>query len=65
MLTNEQRAHDLAIVLVSHAISNPAMVADADVAIKGSNADVKLEIDSLYFDYYAQCLSVMNKHFPA
>ncbi|WP_346891250.1 hypothetical protein [Clostridium sp. UBA3887] len=62
MLTNEQRAHDLAISTLNYLLSN-----STSVTLNGVNTDSDgnrhIDIFKMYVDLYSQTLDSMNREF--
>lgn len=62
MLSNEQRAHDLAIVMLQNMLQNPASIALQGFEVSEGNP---LDVDKLYLELYNSSLSAINKIFSA
>lgn len=62
MLTNEQRAHDLAISTLNYLLTNPA-----SITLDGVNSDADgnkhIDIFKMYVALYNQTLDSMNREF--
>lgn len=60
MTDNEQRAHDLALILVQYWMTSPISDSELDVAGKAKPRDIY----SKYVETYQQALNAFNRDFP-
>lgn len=60
MITNEQRAHDLAILMVQFKLTPESFAAEA---LKTSGQELRIQVEELYFEAYELALGAINRHF--
>ena len=63
MLSNEQRAHDLAILMVQVHLDTRFKKSSATKTGESDNKTPVVKIDELYFEMYELTLGAINKHF--
>ena len=59
MLTNEQRAHDLAIALIPTVLTSKIDTKELD-----ENGNLHRDVFKMYLDLYYSILEPLNKEFP-
>lgn len=63
MLSNEQRAHDLAILVVQVQLDTRFMRSSASKSGESDDKKLVVKPDELYFEAYELALSAINKRF--
>ncbi|MBP1736544.1 MAG: hypothetical protein H6Q60_425 [Oscillospiraceae bacterium] len=63
-VTNEQRAHDLAIVMLQVQLTPEAMQARAQEEINSGATECVVNIEEMYFEAYETALIAINKKYP-
>ena len=62
MLTNEQRAHDLALLMVQFKLTPEYLASERMKAI--GQESLNIQVDDWYFDAYELALDAVNKRLP-
>ena len=61
-MTNEQRAHDLTLLITEYAMKNPQTITDGTVSNDGKGS-FNLDIYKFYKEHYIQILEDFNRDF--
>lgn len=66
MLSNEQRAHDIAILMTEYSLKNPVGVECAGVesSVENDSINVTFDVSAAYIDFYKLAFNAMTKEFP-
>lgn len=63
MLSNEQRAHDLAIATMRYLLDKPLSDIQVDGYLKNNGENISIDIFKMYLDLYNKILDSMNREF--
>lgn len=61
-MTNEQRAHDLALLVTKYVMSNPHTVTDGSITVD-KNGNCNVDIYTVYKKQYQEILEAVNRDF--
>lgn len=64
-LTNEWRAHDMAVMMVYWSLKDPQNLTQVKDSVASGNTEIKLNPAKMYAEYYQAFLSEFNSQFSA
>lgn len=64
MITNEQRAHDMAVMMVYWSLNNSQNLTQVQDDVASGKTEIKLNPAEMYAEYYQAFLNEFNSQFP-
>ena len=64
MLTNERRAHDLALMIVEYQLRPDVLKMEIEESVTKSLSHMQINIVDMYSEAYNMALEAINKRFP-